>query len=659
VGAAPQGPLPQLTERPRPRRLRRRLWLVLLLALLAVLVGIALNAVALLGVAGDLSRGRDALSDARRAVGAGNLDEAATAFDRAGSAMASAGARAEGGWARVASWVPFLGNNVDAATGLARAGEHLARAGTEITEALARLPDGLGSLAPSGGRLPLDAIEGLSAPLGAARAEAELAVVELDASPDSFLAPPLAEARWDAHQQTAEVVDALRAGELLTGAMPRFAGRNAPTRYLLVAENPAELRGTGGLWGAYSIVTFRGGTPKFSAFRPIQSLPDVDPDLVPPPSPDFRRNYDQFGGAGYWLNINMTPDFPSAARAALSTYELGVGERLDGVISADPFVLASMLELTGPVHVPGVAAPIDADSVVAFTTNEAYTRFTRPDQRKALLGAVAQDVFERFLGMDGHGIARLKALGGAVADGHLKIFSRDGAFQAGLEAAGVTGGMAAPTGDLLSVTVDNGSGGKLDYYATRRLSYDVQLGGDGEAIATTDVEIVNAAPSQGEPRYVIGPFVHGAEAGELRPFTWLWCHQPCEVQQVERDGEASSLDDGSELGVPWYREYRSIPPGQTGHLHVVTRTSGVWDGDASSGSYRLTFLGQTTIRPTEVTITIRAPEGTDVVWTSEPMRVQGGVATWTGSPAGVLQLEVRFRAPLPLRWWRNASRLLS
>jgi hypothetical protein len=55
-------------------------------------------------------------------------------------------------------------------------------------------------------------------------------------------------------------------------------------------------------------------------------------------------------------------------------------------------------------------------------------------------------------------------------------------------------------------------------------------------------------------------------------------------------------------------------------------------------------------------VTIHAPSGTHVVWTSEPMTIDGDVATWTGTPAAAVDLSVRFEASLPLRIVRDLTR---
>ena len=70
------------------------------------------------------------------------------------------------------------------------------------------------------------------------------------------------------------------------------------------------------------------------------------------------------------------------------------------------------------------------------------------------------------------------------------------------------------------------------------------------------------------------------------------------------------------------------------------------------------MLTQTAARPTDVSVTIHAPSGTTITWTSEEMAVDGGTAVWHGTPGPRLELEVRFSAPAPLRWWRNVAREL-
>jgi hypothetical protein len=649
------------TPVPSSRRRRRRLWPRLLAALIglavAVLaVGALLTLTAGLHARKPLDGGRAALVKGQKALTSGNSTLAVAAFQQAQSDFAKAAADTSGGGAGLASKMPLIGNNLRVVNGVARAGIELSAAGGELADSLQQLPGGLGSLTPDGGSLPLADITSLGQNVTSAAQHAATAQGLIEATPTSMLVGPVADARFLADYEVARVADKLRAASDLLRALPSFAGVDGAKHYFLAAESPAELRGTGGLWGAWAILTVKQGRFSISRFTRTSALPEVAPDQIqPPPNPDYRRNYDAYGGAGFWRDLNMTPDFPSAARAVIASYEIVTGTRLDGVITADPFALKSLLTVTGPTQIPSIGVKLDAHNVVPFTTNRAYIRFGNDSTgRKEIVGAAAAAALHDFLTMKGHGTKRLKAIGSAVADGHLKIYSTDPTFQRGLEAAGVSGGLSVPPGDdLLSVVVNSRSGSKVDYYARRYVSYDVQLGGRHEAIATTRVKMQNDAPTRPIPGEVNVPLAKGRPGDEIQLVT-LSCPGPCTLGSATLDGADVGLRVGSELGYPWYQEFLTIHGGQTSELTTVTKRSDVWKGNSSGGTYAVTYLNQTTPQPTELRIQIQTPSGTRVTWTSAKMNVDGNTASWIGEPSSNMRFVVRFSAPVPLRWWRNA-----
>jgi Protein of unknown function (DUF4012) len=629
-----------------------------LLAIVAVVaVCAALEALTLFRMRGDLQAGRRSLESARRSLVAGNVDAAAADFSRAGIDFGSAAHAGHGPLGDAGALIPGLGNSLDVARAIAEAGGDLSAAGIDLTEAFGQLPGGIDDLAPEAGRLPLDAYASILPALARAADDTTAASAALDRAPTSFTIDPALNGLWDAQLATDQASDALTAARQLVAGLPSFAGEGRERRYLVVAQNPAELRGTGGIWGAFAILSFRDGRVKISGTAPIQDLADPAQGDVPDPSEEYARNYDQFGGAASWHNLNMTPDFPSAAQAALANYRVGQRQRLDGVIAVDPYAFRAMLTVTGAVAVPEIGFSLNADNVVDLTTNRAYSLFPTAPARKEVLGAVAAGVLERFLGIDGRAIPRLRALGDAVGGGHLLVYSTDDVFEDGLVSAGAAGRFDAPPGsDVAGVTVNNASASKVDFYAVRHVSYDVRLGGQHDAVADLTARIRNEAPTSGEPRYVIGPFVEDAKPGAQLPLITEWCHEPCELTGARRDGHDVTVAPGTENGVDWYRDYRTIPAGGTGSFGISTHTTGVWEGNSSGGTYRLTFYGQPTIRPTTLDLSITAPEGTRIAWTSTPMAVDGQTATWSGDPGAVMTIEVRFRAPVPLRIERDATR---
>ena len=638
-------------ERSRRRRpLRVLLVLVLVLVALAA-VGAATAAVATLDVRTELEEGRRSLDRGSRALLEGRVSDATHSFRDGLQAFHAATEESTSGLSRVGRYLPVLGRTLDVTASLADAGTHAASAGVAMSVAIEQLPGGLNALAPADGALPFEALASLAEPIEEARSETALAVEALRSSPTSLLPGPVVDARRQALERVEEVDRALESWHALALGLPAFAGADEPRRYLFFAENPAELRGTGGIWGAYAILRIEEGRLSFSSFRPVQTLRNLPPDAVPSPNPDYRRNYERWGAPGYWLSINMTPDFPSAARAALGTWEAIGGEALDGVLTADPFTLERLLDVTGAVRVSHPRLEVTNKNVVPLLSNRAFARYPDPQIRKSLLGQVSLAVFDRFLSLQGRVIPRLRAIGRSVADGHLKIYAGDTAMQGALVRAGLDNGLRSQGGDLLGVIVNSGSGGKVDFFAERSVRHTVTLLPGSNSTAVTVTAIENGAPTSGQPRYVIGP--HIGRAGDNIPLISVFCGSRCGLVSAERDGNRASLFTGSELGYRYYQDYFTIPSKGTAVLTVRTETRGSWDGDALGGSYRLAILGQTTIRPTQGTVRILAPPGMHFTSMSEGFRVREDVATWEGALQGGITLEVSFEAPpLPVRLWR-------
>ncbi|HWC33113.1 MAG TPA: DUF4012 domain-containing protein, partial [Actinomycetota bacterium] len=401
--------------------------------------------------------------------------------------------------------------------------------------------------------------------------------------------------------------------------------------------------------------TARGGDMTLSGFSAIATLRDVPAGRVEPPNADYADRFNRYGGAGYWRNINMTADFPSAATAIERLYEEVTGTAVDGTIAADPFALEAMLGVVGEVRVPRIGETVDAGSVVPFVTNEAYSRFRSPAVRKRLLGDVAGTVFERFLASPG-GPLGFRALADAAAAGHLLMHSTDPREQRGLETAGVSGALGPATGDYLAVVGNNAAGNKADFYADRAIRYEVRLGAEGTGVGHATVEITNDAPKQGEPRYVIGPYSGEFDAGENVTLLDLYCGRECGVEEFRIDGGRATVGSEEELGHRVYPVRISIPSGATRVLDYGYQVPTAWAGDDVAGTYTLTFRGQTTIRPAALVVDVRAPEGMEIVAASPGMEWSGGRAVWRGSAPDLETFEVRFERPPLERIWHFLSR---
>jgi hypothetical protein len=651
IGTRAAAPVRPLRHR---RRRRRRLVLSILtvLAIAIVLAGSSLLPAA--DAAQRLEHGRSQLTVGRDLLLAGEAARAARAFAVAEEDFEAAADEAGHPLVRLGGLVPLVGRNYDAIAGLAEVGRRTALAGQRLGRGIAGLPGGLPSLAPADGRIAVERMAPLVPAVSAALEEmkaARDAAVEL---PRSFVADLVADAGERARAEIARAVSGLRSAEALLLALPSFAGADGTRRYFVAAQSPAELRGTGGFIGSFAILTATEGRLRLGPFHEISVLRNVPPAHALAPSEAFREIYDRFGGAGFWRNLNMTPDVPTAATMIEQLYERVEGTRLDGTIFVTPQALAEMLEATGPIRAPILDRTLTSDGIVDYLANGAYEEFGyRASIRKHVLGIAAGGVFERFLEASDPDAA-LRSLADAGGGGHLTLHASDPDVQAAFELAGVAGELGpAAGGDVFGLFTSDASGTKVDYFVRREIRYEVTLGAQGTASVEASVVFHNDAPAGATPSYVLGPYPGtGLGVGEELSFVSMYCAPGCEMTGATEDGGPTGMEIHRELGLRSLHRYIRVEPQGSRTLELSLRVRRAWRGDDAEGTYRLRLQGQATIRPTVVTVLVRAPEGMRVVATTPAMRASGDEATWRGTLGSAVDLEVRFRRPLPGRVWR-------
>lgn len=585
---------------------------------------------------------------------------ARAAFERAQVSFDEAAGYGRSPVLRATGLVPLLGRSTDALVVLAQAGERTAAAGADLAGALADLPGGLQALAPRGGRLPVEAIASLEPAIAHARRNLEGASASVGALPTSFLLGPVAGARDQVMHELEAAVSAARAAEALTAALPALVGSNGDRSYFVGAQATAELRGTGGLIGAYSILRAVDGRLVMEPMRSIHTLPDLLAEVAPPPPAEYTEPFSRFGGPGFWRNLNMSPHAPTAAVLIESLYEEVTGEAVDGVILVDAQALAEMLEATGPLEAPTLGRTLESSTIVDYLTNEAYFEFGNEAERKRVLGAAVLAVWTRFLAGT-EPVAALQALSDAAGGGHLVLHSTDPGVQLALEAAGIAGALEPPTaGNLFAVSSSNADGTKVDFYLRRELRFEVQLGAGGSATSSVRTTTTNGAPVGAEPSYVFGPFPGtGLGPGDSRAFVATYCAPACGLEDAESNGETTGVEAHEDRGLPVFTTFVRTDAGTSSSLELSFAQTAAWLGDELGGTYRVILEGQVTIRPTVATVVIAAPPGMRIVDTNVAMNLDGNTATWQGILEREQELVIRFERPFAGRVWSQLWDLLS
>jgi len=364
-------------------------------------------------------------------------------------------------------------------------------------------------------------------------------------------------------------------------------------RYLLVIQNPAELRATGGLIGAWGTLE---GSVRGLELTGLGTDVELPPGERPVATPaEFVRRYGRFGATRSWANANMSADFPSSARVLLALYEQRAGERLDGVVAIDARGLSYLLEVTGPVRSP--PETLTADRFVSQALVEGYKR---PPRRRGELLIAAARAGWRALSQP-HQLPEVgRALGTAAADGHLRVYARRPALQRRAVAAGVAGRLERPAGDYLQLVRQNAGANKLDYYASVRLRYDVRLRRDGSADATLSCRIGNRARPASLPPYVIGPRFGGEPPGLAR--SWVSAYSPRGATATGFAGpEGRTAESAEEVGHAVHAWFHPVAPGGHSSARLQLRLPRVVD---SQGRYHLLIQRQPSLQLERLTVTV-------------------------------------------------------
>jgi hypothetical protein len=142
-----------------------------------------------------------------------------------------------------------------------------------------------------------------------------------------------------------------RAGQGLKLAAGLY-GPPGTARWFLAFQNPAELRGTGGLIGEYGIVESSPTGPKLVKVDHYSDLNERANEGVPL-SGALAARYERYAIGQDWSAVNIPPDMPTVGRLITELYRRTTGDRIDGVIAADPLAVAQILRVTGPIQAGG------------------------------------------------------------------------------------------------------------------------------------------------------------------------------------------------------------------------------------------------------------------------------------------------------------------
>ncbi|WP_233558690.1 DUF4012 domain-containing protein [Micromonospora radicis] len=577
----------------RQSRSRRRRRARLRRILLASLVAGSL----LLGVAGWVGfRGWQARSHLTNAAGlAGELSRQLVGGDTERAQRTLSALQEQSGAARRATgdpgwWlgrqVPYAGSNFSAVRQISIAIDDLARA---TFPALLRVD--LGGLVPREGRLDVAALRTVSAELVEVDATVQRTRAKLAEIPDDRLVGPIRQALVELRGEIDRLAALSSAADRASRLLPALLGVDGPRQYLLVSQNSAELRATGGMIGAYAVIEANRGRMKMGAQGGSGSLGRfTDPLKVPR---EVRALWGDLPGM-YPADVNLTPHFPTAASLFRQMYRQRGGEAVDGVLAVDPVALSYLLRVTGAVRLAD-GVTIDADNAVKTLLHDTYQRL-EPKEQDAFFAAAAAKVFNTLFERNTSPNGLLSAFDRSVQERRILFWSARPEEQRMFGDSRMAGTLpeedSVPT---VGVFLNDGSGAKLGYYL--RQSADLAVGAcqaDGRRELSLRVTIRSTAPSSGLSKSVLG-LGRAGDPYTIRTLVSVYGPAGGAVLNTRLEGAETAVATGTERRRQVATVNVEVGPGGSRTLEVSLLT-----GKTGSGSAELWLTPTATPWTTQV-----------------------------------------------------------
>lgn len=544
------------------RRKRRRVLIGAGVVALAIVAAVAWLLYTGLRARQELEAVRAEVHQLRAQITAGDLTGArATAQTLRGHATEAHSLTTGPVWATAAA-IPWAGDPLESARAVTSGVDQLA------STALPDLVDATRTLDPQSLRKPdgsidLAQISGVAPKLDGATASLNAVVHSIQNAPSSTWLGSVDSARADLLGQLTGFRATVDSADVAAHVVPSMLGADGPRTYMVSFQNEAELRGTGGLPGAFAILSVDNGAFHFTKFESDTALGRQSTGL------NFGTDYNQlWAGAdptSDYRDSNISPNFPYAAQVWLAQWKAVSGQQLDGAITLDPTALSYLLRVTGPAAMPG-GTKVSAGNAVALTQNTIYRMF--PDrainpQRKRFLLRLAEAVSKKLIDSHANTTALVRAAARAASEQRLLVWSRDPAVEQRLAPTKISGVVPDDSAPYMGITLNNADANKLDYYLRSSVTIDRASCGNSRDVTVT-MTFRNATPT-GLTDYMYGRVGTGQpvpSAGDNLTLVSYYATAGGQLTGITLDGKPSTASSGLERGHPVFTVRLFLARGQ-------------------------------------------------------------------------------------------------
>jgi len=247
--------------------------------------------------------------------------------------------------------------------------------------------------------------------------------------------------------------------------LPDILGKDGRKTYIILFQNPMELRSTGGWLTSYAVIGIEHGQVRTMTVDDVYNADGQLNEIIPPPESMQKA----LGIRDWNLSLsNWSPDFPQSAEAA--EYFLKLEDKVvtvDGVIAIDLEYIRELIDIWGEIDVPGETEPVTQDNIYDKVI-EIHRAFTPGSTDKPVfLSNLANEILKKLLAEGkGRWSNVAEKTSEALAEKHIQIYLHNTQVSAELDTLGWSGHLQPKTNIVYPVEW-NWGGNKANYFLTR------------------------------------------------------------------------------------------------------------------------------------------------------------------------------------------------
>ncbi len=344
----------------------------------------------------------------------------------------------------------------------------------------------------------------------------EVSKINPDRYPEKFRGKELRAKIRSGQDLVSEITTFVVNGKPVLESAPYLLGMDSPRTYLVLFQNDKELRPTGGFMTGYSIMKVDKAKFEPTISDDIYNLDAKYKPSIPAPAPliKYIKGPYVLSKNLRFRDMNWSPDFEESMKTVTEAAdEVGV-RGIDGIITVDTQLLVNLLNVIGPIGVPGFGnfstniepkcncpqviyelesfADVEGPIIWDPLTGEIILKPKNADNRKKIIGPLMNSILANAMGQPKEKLPGLFEAGfRSLMEKHVLFYIHDEDVQKGIAEFGLAGTIKEYSGDYLHINDANLGGRKSNLYVTQEVLQEIDVKRDGSVEKTVTITYKN------------------------------------------------------------------------------------------------------------------------------------------------------------------------